>query len=327
MAVTLCIARTIALAAGLAAAVGWAAERTPEYPWKPVRIVAPSAPGSSADTLARVVATPLSERLGQPVVVDTRPGAGSILGTDLVAKAPADGHTLLIATPALAINPSIGRAMPYDGLRDFAAVTLGISQPNVLAVHPSVPAKSVKELIALARARPGELSYASAGVGAISHLTIELFLFMTHTQMLHVAYKGSSAGVIDLVAGRVALMGTSAIATFPHLRSGRLRPLAVTTAVRTAVLPEVPTVAESGVPGYEAVGWFGVMAPSGTSKEIIARLHKEIVAALNQPEIRERFKRDGVDVVADTPEQFAAYIKAEAAKWAKVVKAAGIKPE
>ncbi len=321
------IIRAMATALGLGAAVCQAAERAPDFPWKPLRIVAPSSPGSAADTLARVVAAPLAERLGQPVVVDTRPGAGSILGTELVAKSPPDGHTLLIATPALAINPSIARTMPYDGLRDFAAITLGISQPNVLAVHPSVPARSIQDLVALARARPGELSYASAGVGAISHMTVELFLLMSKTRMLHVAYKGSTAGLIDVIAGRVALMGTSAVATFPHLRTGRLRALAVTTSARTDVLPGVPTVAESSVPGYEAVGWFGVMVPAGTPKEAIARLNKDIVAVLNLPESRERFRRDGADVVAGTPEQFAAYIEREAAKWAKVVKAAGIKAE
>lgn len=326
MTFSLCVVRTIATAAALTAGVGWTAER-PQYPSKPVRIVAPSGPGSSADVLARMIATQLSERLGHPVIVDTRPGAGSILGSELVAKAPADGYTLLIATPALAINPSIARNMPYDGLNDFAAITLGVKQPNVLAVHPSVPAQSVKELLALARARPGELTYASGGVGAISHLTIELFLLMTRTRMLHVPYKAAPAGFIDLIAGRVALIGSSAIGTLPHLRAGRVRALAVTTAARSEVLPDIPTVAESGVPGYEAVGWFGVVAPAGTPKEIIARLHREIVAVLNQPGTRARFKSDGADVVAGTPEQFTDYMKAEAAKWAKVVKAAGIKVE
>ena len=322
-----CISRVIAASAAFLAAAGWAAERSPQYPVKPLRIVAPSGPGSAADTLARTIAPPLSERLGQPVIVDTRPGAGSILGSELVAKSPPDGYTLGIAVPALAINLSIVRNMPYDALRDFATITLGIKQPNVFSVHPSLPAKSVKELIALARVRPGELPYASAGVGAISHLTIELFLLMTNTRMLHVPYKGPTGGLIDLMAGRVVLMGTGAIATIPHLRSGRLRALAVTSATRTSVLPDVPTIAESGVPGYEAVGWFGVMAPAGTPKEIIVRLHSEIVAVLNQPEARERLKADGADVVADTPEEFSDYMKAEAVKWAKVVKAAGIRLE
>jgi tripartite-type tricarboxylate transporter receptor subunit TctC len=319
--------RAVVAIVALTGDLTWAAERGGQYPTKPVRIVAPSGPGSAADTLARVIAPPLSERLGQPVIVDTRPGAGSILGTELVAKSPPDGYTVVIGTPALAINLSIARTMPYDALNDFAPITLGMKQLNVFAVHPSVPAKSVKELIALARARPGELPYASSGVGAISHLTIELFLLMTNTRMLHVPYKSPAGGLIDLMAGRVALMGTGAIATIPHLRSGRLRALAVTSAARTSVLPEVPTIAESGVPGYEAVGWFGVLAPTGTPKDIVLRLHKEIVAVLNQPDARERLNADGADVVAGTPEQFAEYMKAEAVKWAKVVKAAGIKLE
>jgi tripartite-type tricarboxylate transporter receptor subunit TctC len=321
-----CLTRVIAIAVAATVSLSWAGEREAQFPSKPLRIIAPSSPGSAADTLARVIAAPLSERLGQPVIVDNRAGAGSILGAALVAKASPDGHTLLIATPALAINPSVARGRAHDE-QDLAAITLGIKQPNVLAVHPSLPARSIKELIALARGRPGELSYASAGVGSISQLTVELFLLMTHTRMLHVAYKGSPAGQIDLIAGRVALMGTSAIATLPHLRAGRLRALAVTTLARTAVLPEVPTVAEAGVPGYEAVGWFGVMAPARTPKEIIARLHQEIVGVLNQSDTRERFRSDGAEVIGNTPEQFARYITSEAAKWAKVVKAAGITPD
>ncbi len=297
------------------------------YPNRPVRIIAPSSGGSAADTIARVVAPPLAERIGQPVVVDTRPGASTILGTDAVAKAAPDGHTLLIALPALAINPSIHKTLPYDGLRDFAAITQALSQPNLLVVHPSLPAKSVKELIALARARPGELVYASSGVGAGSHLTIELFLLMTRTRMLHVPYKGPGPGVIDLIAGRVALAAPSTIATLPHVRSGRLRALAVTTAKRVPGLPDIPSVAEAGVPGYESVSWFGFVAPGGTPKDVIARLHKEIVAILRAPEVTERFAKEGAEVVAGLPEEFERFIAAEAVKWAKVVKNAGIKAE
>ena len=297
------------------------------YPNRPVRIIAPSSGGSAADTIARVVAPPLAERIGQPVVVDTRPGASTILGTDAVAKAAPDGHTLLVALPALAINPSIHKTLPYDGLRDFAAITQALSQPNLLVVHPSLPAKSVKELIALARARPGELVYASSGVGAGSHLTVELFLLMTGTRMLHVPYKGPGPGVIDLIAGRVALAAPSTIASLPHVRSGRLRALAVTTAKRVTGLPDIPSVAEAGVPGYESVSWFGFVAPGGTPKDVIARLHKEIVAILRAPEVTERFAKEGTEVVANSPQEFERYIGAEAVKWAKVVKSAGIKPE
>jgi tripartite-type tricarboxylate transporter receptor subunit TctC len=297
------------------------------YPSRPVRIVAPSAAGSAADTVARTVAPLLSERLGQAVVVDTRPGAATILGTELVAKAPPDGHTLLIGLPALAINPSIYRTLPYDGLRDFAAITQAIRQSNLLVVHPSLPVRSVKELVALARARPGDLAYGSAGVGAASHLAMELLLLMSGTRMLHVPYKGPTPGLIDLMAGRVSLMATSTTAALPHVRSGRLRALAVTTAARVAGLADIPTVAESGVPGYEAVSWFGFMARAGTPREVVTRLHREIAAILRLPEVGERFAKSGAEVVASAPEEFDAFIRAEAVKWAKVVKAAGIKPD
>lgn len=297
------------------------------YPNRPLRIIAPSSGGSAADTIARVVAPPLAERIGQPVVVDTRPGASTILGTDAVAKAAPDGHTLLVALPALAINPSIHKTLPYDGLRDFAAITQALSQPNLLVVHPSLPAKSVKELITLARARPGELVYASSGVGAGSHLTVELFLLMTGTRMLHVPYKGPGPGVIDLIAGRVALSAPSTIASLPHVRSGRLRALAVTTAKRVAGLPDIPSVAEAGVPGYEAVSWFGFVAPAGTPRDVVARLNKEIVAILRAPEVIERFAKEGAEIVTGAPEEFERYIAAEVVKWAKVVKNAGIKAE
>jgi len=229
-----------------------------QYPNRPVRIIAPSAPGGAADTVARAIAQPLAERLGQPVVVETRAGAGTVIGTEAVAKSAPDGHTLLIGLPALAINPSIYKKLPYDALRDFMPITQAVSQPNLLVVHPSLPARSVKELIVLARARPGELVFASSGVGASSHLTIELFLLMTGTRMLHVPYKGPGPGVIDLIAGRVSLMAPSTIATLAHVRSGRLRALGVTTAKRALGLPDVPTVAEAGVPGYEwyrGLGW------------------------------------------------------------------------
>jgi tripartite-type tricarboxylate transporter receptor subunit TctC len=297
------------------------------FPNRALRIVAPSAAASAADTVARTIAPLLSERLGQPVIVDTRPGAATILGTEVVAKSAPDGHTLLIGLAALTINPSIYRTLPYDGLRDFAGITQAVRQPNLVVVHPSLPLKSVKELVAFARARPGELAFGSAGLGAASHLAMELFLLMTGTKMLHVPYKGPVPGLIDLVAGRVSVMATSTTAALPHARSGRLRALAVTTATRTAAIPDLPTVAESGVPGYEAVSWFGLMAPAATPRDVIARLHKETVAILRRADVREKFAPDGAEVVASAPEEFDAFVRAEAVKWAKVVKAAGIKPE
>jgi tripartite-type tricarboxylate transporter receptor subunit TctC len=298
-----------------------------QFPTRPVRIVVPTSAGSAADTLARTLAPPLSERLGQSVVVDIRPGGATVIGTEAVAKAAPDGHTLLIGLPALAINPSIHPKLPYDAVRDFAPITRGTSQPNLLAVHPSLPAKSVKELIALAKSRPGELVFASAGLGAASHLTMELFLMMTGTRMLHVPYKGPTPGVIDLVAGRVSVMASSTVSMLPQVRSGRLRALGVTTPQRVAALPDIPTIAEAGVPGYESVSWFGLVAPAGTPKEVIARLHRESASILRTPEVRDRLARDGTEVVGGTPEGFEAYIRAEIVKWAKVVKAAGIKPE
>jgi tripartite-type tricarboxylate transporter receptor subunit TctC len=314
-------------AAILAAAIAPPGHAQSPYPTRPLRIVAPSATGSAADTLARTIAQPLSERLGQPVLVDTRPGAGTIQGTEVVAKSQPDGHTLLIALPALAINPSIYPTLPYDALRDFAPITQAINQANLFVVHPSLPAKSARDLIALAKARPGELVYASSGVGTSSHLTVELFMLMTGTRMLHVPYKGPAPGVIDLIAGRISLQVASTIATLPHVRSGRLRALGVTTAMRLASLPDIPTIAESGVPGYESVSWFGLAAPAGTPKEVIARLHRETVAILRVPDIQARFAKDGAEVVATSPEAFDAYIRAEMVKWGKVVRSAGIKPE
>ncbi len=311
----------------LTLAAGSAPSAAQMYPTKPVRIIVPTSVGSAADTVARVLAQPLAERLGQPVVVDSRAGAGAVVGTEAVAKSAPDGHTLLMGVPALAINVSIHRKLPYDVLRDFAPITQAVSQPNLLAVHPSLPAKSVKELIALAKARPGELVFASSGVGASSHLTMELFLLMTGTRMLHVPYKGPGPGIIDLVAGRVSVMASSTVSTLPQVRSGRLRALGVTTAKRALGVPDIPTIAEAGVPGYESVSWFGLIAPAGTPKEVIARLHREAVAILRAPDVRERFARDGTEVVAGSPEEFDAYIRAEVVKWARVVKSAGIQPE
>jgi tripartite-type tricarboxylate transporter receptor subunit TctC len=322
--------KLMSLSAVLTAAViatGATAGAQDHYPVRPLRIIAPSAPAGAADTVARLIAQPLAERLGQPVTVEPRPGAGTVMGTEVAARAAPDGYTLLIGLPALAINPSIYKTLSYDALRDFSPITQAVSQPNLLVVHPSLPARSVRELIALAKARPGELVYASSGVGASSHLTIELFLLMTGTRMLHVSYKGPGPGVIDLMAGRVSVMAPSTIATLPHVRSGRLRALGVTTAQRVSGLPDIPTIAEAGVPGYESVSWYGLLAPAGTPKDIIARLYKETVAILRTPEVKERFAKDGTEVVASSPRAFDAYIRAEMVKWAKVVKSAGIKAE
>lgn len=297
------------------------------YPSRPLRIVVPSSAGSGADFSARLIAQPLGERLGQQLVIENRAGAATMIGTELVAKAAPDGYTLLLGVGTLATASSMYKKVPYDAQRDFAPITKLATVANVLAVHPSLPARSVKELVALAKARPGEIAFASSGTGTNPHLSMELFLYLTGTRMLHVPYKGPAPGLIDLLAGRVSVMSTSITASIPHMRSGRLRALGVTTAKRAAALPDVPTVAEAGVAGYEAVQWWALLAPVGTPADIIARLHRDAVSVLNQNDIRERFVREGMDVVAGSPQDFAAVLRADTEKWAKIVRAAGIQPE
>jgi tripartite-type tricarboxylate transporter receptor subunit TctC len=297
------------------------------YPDRPIRIVVPNAPGGTVDMLARLVAQGLSERLGRQVVVDNRPGAGTIIGSEIVAKAPPDGYTLLMSVSTLAVNPAIYKKMPYDALRDFAPITQTAFVPNLFVVHPSVPAKSVKEMIALAKARPGEILYASSGQGTNPHLTMELFASMAQIRMIHVPYKGGTPAFIDLIAGRVAIMATNLASIMPYVRSGKLRALGVTSARRAAAAPDIPTIAEAGLPGYESVQWYGLLAPAGTPRDIIARLHRESAVTLRVLDNRARLASDGVEVVESSPEEFAVFLKAETVKMAKVVKAAGIQPE
>ena len=262
------------------------------------------------------------------MVVETRAGAGTIIGSEIVARAAPDGYTLLMSPSTLAINPATYKKMPYDALRDFAPITQTHFVPNLIVIHPSLPAKSVKEVIALAKARPGEIMYGSSGHGTNPHLTIELFASMAHIRLLHVPYKGTAPGLVDLLAGRVAMMATSSMALIvPHVRANRLHALGITSATRSQALPDIPTIAEAGVPGYEAVQWSGMVAPAGTPREIINKLNKETVAILRTPEIRERFASDSAEVVASSPQEFAAFMKTETVKWAKVVKAAGIEAE
>jgi tripartite-type tricarboxylate transporter receptor subunit TctC len=298
------------------------------YPSRPIRIIVPTAPGGPSDIGARLIAQELTKRWGRQVVVETRPGAGSIIGTEIVARAPPDGYTLLLSPSTLAINPASYKKMPYDALRDFAPITQTHFVPNLIVIHPSVPAKSVKEMIALAKTRPGEILYASSGYGTNPHLAIELFASMAQIRLVHVPYKGTLPGLIELLAGRVEMIATSSMSlVVPHVRTGKLRVLGITSAARARALPEFPTIAEAGVPGYEAVQWSGMLAPTGTPQQILARLHKETVAILRTPEIRERLAADSAEIVASSPEEFAAFLKTEIVKWARVAKAAGIEPE
>lgn len=297
------------------------------YPIRPVRIIGPTSSGANSDFAARLISQPLSVHLGQQVVVENRPGGGSMIGSEIVAKSPPDGYTLLMGGPALSIGPSIYRKVPYEVLRDFAPIVLTVGQSLLLVVHPSLPVKSVKELIALARAMPGEIAFASPGTGTGPHFSMELFLFLSGTRMLHVPYKGPAQAIVDLTAGRVSVQMLGITNGGPHVRAGRLRVLAVTGARRVASLPGVLTIAESGVAGYESVLWSGLLAPAGTPREVIARLHQEVTSVLNAPEIRERLAGESVEMLAGTPEDFTTRIRAETAKWAKVAKSAGIQIE
>jgi tripartite-type tricarboxylate transporter receptor subunit TctC len=320
--------RSASLVCAAIAALAAASESSAQsYPTKPVRLVVPSSPGGGTDITARIIAPKLTERLGQQVIVENRAGAGTMIGTEVVARAAPDGYTLLMGLSTLAINPAMYKKVPYDAVRDFAPISQVIAAPNMLVVHPSVPARTVKELIAFARARPGELNYASAGHGTNPHLSMELFLSMTRTKMLHVPYKGLGPGIVDLLAGHVTVATATMLTGLPHVKSGRLRLLGTTGAKRAAVLPDRPTVAEAGVPGYEASQWYGVLAPAQTPKEIINRLHTEIVRILEAPDMRQRLAADGTDPVGSSPDEFARYIKSELTKWGKVAQAAGIKPE
>lgn len=293
------------------------------YPTKPVRIISPFAPGGGNDTLCRIIAPKLVERLKQQVVVENRPGANGIIGTEAAARSAPDGYTIVLIPSGHAVNASLHRKLPYDSINDFTPITLVGSSPLVLAVHPSLPVRNVKGLVALARARPGQLTYVSAGVGASGHLAGALFETLTGTKMLHVPYRGMALAVTDLIAGQVTLTFGTSLSVVPHVRSGRLRALATTGAQRSPALPDLPTVAES-VPGYEASLWYGFVGPARMPPEIVRRLNSEIIAVLGLPDVRERLAGQAVDVRTDTPEEFARLLKADLERWAKVVKRAGV---
>lgn len=297
------------------------------YPERPVRLVVPYSAGGSTDTVARLIGARLTERLGQQFVIDNRTGAGTLIGTEIVARAAPDGHTLLMATPPLAVNPSLYDKVPYVLERDFAAVTNVAASSNLLVVHPSVTASSTRELIALLKANPGKYNYGSSGIGGAGHLAMALFLNMAGVDAVHVPYKGGAPAVADLVAGRLSLMMANLTTAQPHIRAGRLRALGIGTAARSKLFPELPTVSESGVPGYEANNWNGVVAPAGTPKSVVDRLHREIAATLKEPAIAERMAKSALDPIGDTPAEFARYLKSEAGKWGKLVRSARIRPE
>jgi len=296
------------------------------YPAKPVRFIVPFAPGGGNDVIGRLVSSSLSERLGQQVVVDNRGGAGGIIGSELTAKAAPDGYTLLLGhIGTLAINAGLYPKLSYDPIRDFAPVCLVATAQNILVVHPSLPARSVKELIALAKAKPGQLNFVSGGIGGAGHLAGELLNSMAGVQMVHIAYKGAGPALTDLVAGQVQLMITNMPAAMPHLKSGRLRALGVTGANRSPLMPDLPTISEAGLPGYELTNWFGVVAPAATPRAIVERLNEAIVSGLKTAEMRERLAAVGAEPVGSTPAAFAAHIKSETGKWSKVIATAGIK--
>ena len=296
-----------------------------DYPTRPVRFVVPFPPSGGGDIIIRALSQKLSERLGQPVVVDNRSGAGGNVGTELVARAPADGYTLVMANISpFAINTSIYKKLPFNPVTDFTPISLVATFPNILVVHPSLPAATLKDLVALARARPGQLTFASSGAGSSGHLSAEFFKSQAKIDLTHVPYKGGGQALIDLLAGHVTLLVSSVPGALPHVRSRRLRALVVTSLARVGVTPDIPTLAESGYPGFEAVTWIGAAAPAGLARPIVNRLNNEIVDSMRAPDMRERLTNQGAEPQTSTPEQFAAYIKSEIAKWAKIVRDTGI---
>ncbi len=297
------------------------------YPTRAIKLVVPSSPGGGTDIVARILGQKLSEQLGQQFVVENRAGAGTVIGNDAVAKSAPDGYTLLMGLSTLAINPSMYAKLPYDALRDFAPISQSVSACNILILHPSVPAKTVTELIALARAKPGSLTFGSAGMGTNPHLSGELFKSLARIDMVHVPFKGSGQSIISQLAGEIAANFPSVPTAMPYIKAGRLRGIGVTTLKRVEVLPDVPSIAEAGLPGYEATQWFGLLAPAGTPRPVIDRLYQESSRALRSADMKERMTAEGLEVVGSTPEEFASYIRSETEKWTQVIKAAGIKPQ
>jgi tripartite-type tricarboxylate transporter receptor subunit TctC len=304
-----------------------AAHAQAQYPTKPVRLIVPFPPGGGTDTLARVYGQKLGELLGQQVLIDNRPGGGTNIGAELAAKAPPDGHTLFMGNISHTINVTLYSKLAYDLVRDFAPVTLLASTPNILVVHPSIPAKSVKELVALARARPSQIDYSSSGSGTSSHLAAELFSMMSGVKMTHIPYKGGGPSVVALVGGQVSVGFATTPSVIAHIKSGKMRGLAVTTAQRSPSTPDLPTISEAGLTGYDAGTWYGLLVPAATSRDIVVRLQADSVKLLKLPDVRDRLDTAGFETIGSSSEQFATYIRSEIDKWGKVVKASGARAE
>ncbi|MDB5864990.1 MAG: hypothetical protein JWO70_2796 [Betaproteobacteria bacterium] len=297
------------------------------YPTRPIRFIVPFPPGGGNDIVGRIVGARLGEGLGQPVVIDNRGGAGGTIGTDITAKAPPDGYTVLVNNISLAVNHTLFRKLPYDTLRDLAPVGLIGRQPNVVVIHPALPAKTVRELLDRARAKPGQVTYGSGGVGTASHLAAEMLKLMTRVDLTHVPYKGLGPALTDLVGGRVDVIISTMASALPQMKAAKLRPLAVTTSLRSPFFPELPTMSEAGVKGYEFSTWYGVVAPARTSASIVDRLNSELRNTLSSSQVKEQFVAQGLEPAASTPSEFGGYLKSEIEKWGRVVKASGATPE
>ncbi|MBI3044345.1 MAG: tripartite tricarboxylate transporter substrate binding protein [Betaproteobacteria bacterium] len=316
-----------ALPMALAAAFAWVDSAAAQaYPSRPIRLIVPQSPGGSTDVIARLLSQRIGEALGQTIVVDNRPGAGSLIGSELVARAAPDGHTLLAVAASYTINPALHKKLPFDPVRDFSPISQIVTLPHIVIVHPSVPVKSVQELIALAKAKPGEINVAASGVATSTHMAAELFMYMTGTKMVPVQYKGGSPSITAMISGQCHLNFAAISTAIPHVRAGRVRALAVSSAKRSAAAPEYPTVAESGVSGYAHSSWVGILAPAGTPRAIIRRLGAEAVKITRNDQVKALLLRDGMETVGSTPAEYTSLIKSEIARWQEVVKAAGIKP-
>ena len=315
--------RVIIVLAGLCAA--WSSVQAQNYPRAPIKIIVPFPPGGGTDILARLLGQKLNELWGQPVVTDNRAGANGTIGAALVAKAAPDGYTLLLVPSGFAVNPSIYPKLPFSTERDFAPITQLVEGPLLVLVHPSVPVYSIKDLISLAKARPGQINYASSGIGSPPHLATEHFKIMANVDMVHIPYKGGGPALVDLLAGQVSVYFNAILQAMPYAKTGKLRALAVTSAKRFPSLSQTPSIAEAGVPGYDFTNWYGLLAPAGTPKDVVLKINGEVAKILNYPEAKERLAADGAFVVASSPEQYTAFLQGEIAKFGKIVKASGMK--